>query len=145
MPLCVCSIKSRTMPALTLADRSLTIWLLAKMPRNNDNGRWPTHLRSSMIGLEGQIGRVEKCRPYDVIQRQIVWMNMICLLLRLLGHPSFRKIRNQKTGLTAVFPWLSPHTPRHPAAKETLAALQLRYIPKVPYLPYPADRALAVP
>lgn len=31
------------MPALALADYSLTIWLLAKMPRNDDHGRWLTH------------------------------------------------------------------------------------------------------
>ena len=44
VPLCVCSVQSRTMPAVALADCSFMLWILAKMPRNDDDGRWPTHL-----------------------------------------------------------------------------------------------------
>ena len=54
MPLCVCGIQSSTVPGLTLADCSFSIWLLAKMPRNDDHGRWPPHLgqscKSSRVG-----------------------------------------------------------------------------------------------
>ena len=75
VPLCICSIQSSTMPALALADYSLKIWLLAKMPRDDDHGRWTTHpqrfCNPSRYGM--------KRRPYCMNCR--VWRQKFVMIL----------------------------------------------------------------